>query len=132
MWQSFSRAREIAAWPRAEAVILKSEMEERRVDPVHSGEVRFSVLYAYEWQGRDMQSERFGLRGSRWTSKMKRVEALLEAYPVGSTHEVLVNPADPAVALLNGESRAPGYSIWFPALVTIGGLGMMLVKAASS
>lgn len=126
MWRSFSRAREIETWPRAEAVILKSEVEERRIDPGRPAERRFAVLYAYEWEGEEYQSERFGLRGSGWTSKSAKVEGLVKTYPVGGIHEVWVNPADPAVALLSRESRAPGYSIWFPALVTAGGLGMMI------
>jgi hypothetical protein len=35
-----------------------------------------------------------------------------------------VNPHDPDFAVLKPDSLAPGYSIWFPALFVIGGLGM--------
>jgi hypothetical protein len=37
-----------------------------------------------------------------------------------------VNPADPAVAVLRIDSRAPGYSLWFPALFVVGGVGIVV------
>jgi hypothetical protein len=35
-----------------------------------------------------------------------------------------VHPRDPDFAVLKPDSLAPGYSIWFPALFVVGGLGM--------
>jgi hypothetical protein len=35
-----------------------------------------------------------------------------------------VNPAEPSFAILKTDSLAPGYSIWFPALFVVGGLGI--------
>jgi hypothetical protein len=36
--------------------------------------------------------------------------------------EAYVNPDDPTEALLEHETKAPGYSIWFPAWFLVGGL----------
>jgi hypothetical protein len=33
-----------------------------------------------------------------------------------------VNPHDPTEVLIEHETKAPGYSIWFPALFLLGGL----------
>lgn len=126
MARSFGRARSIEAWPRTEAVVLASTVEERRVDPARPAEVRFAVRYAYEWQGREHECERFSLRGASWSSNRERAGELAARYPAGSVHEVAVDPANPGVALLDTESKAPGYSIWFPALIAAGGLGIIV------
>lgn len=126
MARSFARAREIDSWPTTEAMVLASSVEQRRIDPARPAEYHFAVRYAYAWQGEELESGRFSLRGSSWTSKKERVEALAEQFPVGSVHEVAVDPDDPRVALLDTESKAPGYSIWFPALIAAGGLGVIV------
>jgi hypothetical protein len=35
-----------------------------------------------------------------------------------------VNPADPSFAILEKDSKAVIYTIWFPGLFVVGGLGM--------
>jgi hypothetical protein len=124
MWRSFQRARVVAEWPRVPCLILKSEVEERQVDPNSSVERRFAVLFGYEWDGVPRESELLKLRGSMWSSKPEGAEALVERYPEGSRQECRVNPADPSVAVLEPESKAPGYSLWFPLIFVVGGLGV--------
>jgi hypothetical protein len=46
-------------------------------------------------------------------------------YPPGSAQTCFVNPALPAEAVLEHASRAALYSIWFPLLFVVGGLGML-------
>ena len=38
--------------------------------------------------------------------------------------ECFVDPQNPQLAILKPDSLAPGYSIWFPALFMIAGLGI--------
>jgi hypothetical protein len=38
--------------------------------------------------------------------------------------ECFVNPKNPQLAVLKPDSLAPGYSIWFPGLFMIAGLGI--------
>jgi hypothetical protein len=38
----------------------------------------------------------------------------------------LVHPQNPALAVLKPDSLAPGYSIWFPGLFMIAGLGITI------
>lgn len=125
MWRSYQRARTVAEWPQVPCIILKSEVEERRVDPNSTAERRFAVLFGYEWDGVPRESELLKLRGSMWTGKEAVVRSLVERYPEGSRQQCRVNPADPAVAVLEPESKAPGYSLWFPLLFVVGGLGIV-------
>ena len=89
-------------------------------------EFRFRVLYRYDWEGESYDSERYRLRGSSWSSMPDKAEALVERYPRGSIAECRVNPDSPAEAVLRQESKAPGYSLWFPLLFLVGGLGILI------
>lgn len=124
MAESFLRARDVAGWPRVPCLMLESEIERR--GEFGRDEWRFDPLYQYEWEGEMRTGDRFRLRGSSWTQRRDEVEELVALYPVGTVRECLVNPANPTEALLRGESRAPGYSIWFPALIAVGGLGIVV------
>lgn len=125
MWRSFDRAREVEGWPSVPCVILRSEAEERQIDPGGPVERRFGVLFGYEWQGKAFESERLRLRGSPWTGKAEGIAELLEKYPVGARTECRVDPEDPSMAVLERESKGPGYSLWFPVLFVVGGLGIV-------
>lgn len=124
MSRSFLRAYEMRKWPETPCVILVSELEERKHDPQSPAEFRHRVSYGYEWRGQAYTSDLLGLRGSPWSSKREKAEGSAAAYPAGSSATCLVNPADPETAVLRPDSLAPGYSIWFPGLFVIGGLGI--------
>jgi hypothetical protein len=48
----------------------------------------------------------------------------LEGYPVGAEITCYVNPQKPEQSVLKHDTRAALYSIWFPILFVVGGLGM--------
>lgn len=125
MWRSFQRALVVESWPLVPCIILRSDVEERQIDPNSAVERRFAVLFGYQWEGMPRESELLKLRGSMWSSKPTGADALLERYPEGSRHECRVNPAEPTMAVLEPESKAPGYALWFPLLFVVGGLGVM-------
>ena len=52
------------------------------------------------------------------------MESRIKEYPAGKTTTCRVNPNNPDFAVLKPDSLAPGYSIWFPGLFVIGGLGI--------
>lgn len=130
MWASFDRAREIDGWAEVPCAILESGVESRRDDPdwpeAMPQEYRFRVLYQYDFEGESYESERYRLRGASWKSTPAAAEALVEEYSRGTVAECRVNPAAPEEAVLKGESKAPGYSLWFPAIFVVGGLGVMV------
>ena len=121
---SYLRAREMRSWPEVACVILSSELEEKRHDKNSRLEYRHNISFGYEWQGQRRTGDHLTLRGNPWSSKREMMEGRLNDYPVGKTTTCRVNPTVEDFAVLKLESLAPGYSIWFPALFVIGGLGI--------
>ena len=122
--RSYLRAREMHAWPEVECVILHNSIVERIHDPQSPREYRVDVQFGYEWEGIPRIGDHLTLRGNPWSSKRVLAEKRAAEYPAGTTTTCRVNPANPDFAVLKPDSLAPGYSIWFPALFVIGGLGI--------
>jgi hypothetical protein len=130
MGRSFLRAREMRAWPEVACVILSSELVERRHDENSRLQFRHELSFGYTWKGEARTGDHLTLRGSPWASSRELAEARTAEFPVGMTTTCHVDPADPDFAVLKTDSLAPGYSIWFPALFVIGGLGITFRAAA--
>lgn len=126
MGRSYLRAREMTTWPQVPCLILRSEVAEKIIADNVAPEYKFSVLYRYEFSGQDYESHLFGLRGSMPRNKRAAVEEMVQQFPLGSRQQCWVNPNDPEMALLQLDSRAAGYSLWFPGLFFIGGIGMIV------
>jgi hypothetical protein len=122
MARSFLRAKDMRTWPQVPCVILSSEIEERRHDPLSPVEYRAAVVYGYEWNGAHYSSDQITLRGSAWTSDRSRAEQRAAEFPNGTTAICHIHPTDPKAAVLKPDSLAPGYAIWFPGLFVIAGL----------
>lgn len=124
MGRSFLRAKEMRSWPEVECVILSSEIEERRNDPNSRREFRHNLSFGYEWNGEARTGDRLTLRGSPWSSRQGEVEKRSLEFPVGKRTTCRIDPSNADFAVLKPDSLAPGYSIWFPALFVVGGLGI--------
>jgi hypothetical protein len=124
--RSYLQAKAMREWPEVECVILSNEIRERLHDPHSPREYQVEVLYGYEWQGEAKTGNRLTLRGNPWTSKPNLAEKRAAEFPSGMRTTCRVDPTNPDFAVLKPDSLAPGYSIWFPALFVIGGLGMAL------
>ncbi len=122
--RSFLRAYEMRKWPEVACVILASELEEKRHDPNSPTEYRQDLSFGYEWKGERHTGDRLTLRENPWSSKREEMESRASQYEVGENTTCRVDPANPDFAVLQPDSLAPGYSIWFPALFVIGGLGI--------
>jgi len=126
MARSFLRAKEMRSWPEVPCVIIVSDIEERRHDPQSPREYRHNVGFGYEWKGAAKSGEHTSLRDNPWTSNRAAAEKRAAEYPVGKATTCRVNPANPDFAVLKPDSLAPGYSIWFPGLFIVGGLGITI------
>jgi hypothetical protein len=124
MWDSYQRASAMHAWPQVEAVMLSSEIEERMHDEYSAKEYRVKLLYGYEWKGEAMTGELIVARGNPWAKERARAERQLEDFPEGMKTMAFVNPEKPEIAVLKPDSKAAGYSIWFPLLFVVGGMGI--------
>lgn len=125
MWDSYQRASAMHAWPQVEAVILSSEIAERRHDEYSAKEYSLKLLYGYEWKGEAMTGELLTARGNPWSKERARMEKELEKFPEALKTKTFVNPAKPQMAVLKPDTKAAGYSIWFPLLFVVGGLGIV-------
>ncbi len=126
MARSYLRAKEMREWPVIECVILESSIEQRRNDPYSPPEFSHQITYGYEWEGEALTGDRISLRGQKWSSKPQGTQKSFELYPIGSRQECHVSPDNPDLAVLELDSLAPLYSIWFPALFVVGGVGMIV------
>jgi hypothetical protein len=124
MAASALRAKETRSWPQVPCVILVSEIEERLHDPQSPIEYRHNIVFGYEWEGKRLTSDQASLRGNPWSSKRDVVFARSAEYNAGDDTICHVNPADPSFAILQPDSMAPLYSIWFPGVFVLGGLVM--------
>jgi hypothetical protein len=124
--RSYLRAREMRSWPEVACVILSSEIRERSHDPHSPREFQHDVSFGYEWEGLPRTGDLVGLRGNPWTSKRNLAESRAAEYPVGKATTCRVNPQNPDLAILKPDSLAAGYSIWFPGLFVVGGLGIVV------
>ncbi len=129
MARSFLRAREMRTWPNVPCVILISEIAEKQHDENSAREYQQNLSYGYEWQGKAHTGDHLTLRNNPWSSKHDEVEERSKLYPVGMTTTCLVDPQNPDFSVLKADSLAPGYSIWFPTLFIIGGLGITIRSA---
>lgn len=126
MWRSFDRARHMAAWPEVRCVIISSELEERRIDPNSPPEYRANVVYGYDFNGTARTSEHLTWRGNPWSSKLEATQKRLDHFKPGTSTVCRVDPQNPDFSVIEVDTKAPGYSIWFPALFVIGGLGITI------
>lgn len=124
MWNSYARAVDQRSWPQVEAVILSSEVEDWKHDEFSPREYRFKVLYGYEFGGEAKTGERVTARGNPSYNKRQKPDKMREQWSVGTKTMIYVNPEDPNFTILKPDSKAAGYSIWFPMLFVIGGLGI--------
>lgn len=128
---SFSRAREMDNWVETKCLILESDLRERKIGLEVPTEYRFGLLYGYEFSGEALSCEDYVLRGNAWVKDANRIRILMRNFPAGSKQVCWVNPDNPEQAVLKKETKAPGYSIWFPFLFLAGGI-VLIVKALLS
>lgn len=124
MWDSYQRASAMHQWPQVEAVILSSEIEERQLSEFIPKEYRVKLLYGYTWQSEPITGNKISFRGNPWAKERAKIEKSLTNFPVGKNLSVFVNPSDPSTAVIKPDTKAAGYSIWFPLLFVVGGLGI--------
>ena len=124
--RGYIRAKETQEWMSHPAVVIVSEVGDRQIGKAK--EYRHKLVYEYPINGEFYRGERLKRRENPYLKKKNKILPFVEKFPVGSKVEAFVNPDDPTEVLLEHETKAPGYSIWFPALFLLGGL-MVFVRA---
>lgn len=125
MLQSFGNASDTRSWEKTPCLIIRSEVGTRSIDNI-SKEYRWEVAYKYRFNDEDFIGEKFKPRGQRWRKSIEQVKPQIAEFSEGLRSECFVNPDQPEEAILDHDTKAAGYTLWFPALFSIGGLGMMV------
>ena len=128
MWASFLRARAMDSWTAVPCVIVESRLLEEILNPNTPVNYRPVVRYRYEAAGKARESNRLR-RVETKSSRRQKMESMLAPFPPGSEATAWVNPNDPDDAVLIRDKRTAIYSIWFPFLFVVGGLGIALSSA---
>ncbi|PAZ05411.1 MAG: hypothetical protein CAK88_07795 [Verrucomicrobiia bacterium AMD-G2] len=126
MWRSYARAKGMTSWPKVPCLILQSSVEEQRIGATVAPEYRLQVLYCYDFDGSPYESRLWSLRGSMPRNDRATAEELVATYSSGSMTQCWVNPRQPSQAVLKLDTRAAGYTLWFPGLFLLGGMGMIV------
>ncbi|MDB4363812.1 DUF3592 domain-containing protein [Akkermansiaceae bacterium] len=126
LWKSYQSAKETRGWPTVEGRITDAAVVERQLGPEIPAEYSLGISYEYEWEGKEYEGDHLKRRENPWYKERARIDIDLENWLPGSQLPVFVNPADPEEAVLAHETKAGGYSIWFPALFVGAGVGILL------
>ncbi|MGC6426266.1 MAG: DUF3592 domain-containing protein [Akkermansiaceae bacterium] len=126
LWNSFQAAKQTRSWTEVEASVIESAVAERRFSKETAKEYSLKLLFDYQFEGKSFVGENLKRRENPWYRNRAKIEALVEKYPSGMHTTAFVNPENPSEALLAHDTKAGGYSIWFPGLFVVGGLGCML------
>jgi hypothetical protein len=130
MWTSFQRANLTRSkWLEIPCVILESKTQQLEQRPNYHPEFRWEGKYRYTFKDVDYIGTQLELRGSKSTSKQEMVDKVVEKFPLGAVVPCFVDPNNPSAAILKHDSRGSGYSIWFPGLFAVGGIGMIVGAA---
>jgi len=125
LYLAYLRAQETRSWTAVHCLIEESDVDWRKISP--NSPLRYfpKIRYRYRVGDQSYLSKRL-TRSDGSTSDKAKVKQRLAAYPPASTHLCFVDPKDPEFAILEHEPLAPIYSIWFPCLFILGGIGMIV------
>lgn len=125
MGRSYLKAQETRQWAEVSAFVLESRVQEKDLGDYIATEYAPKILYGYEFNKQRYTSELVTRRGTKWSKDKKKAEKVIEQYPLNSESVCYVNQELPETAILKHDTKAAGYSIWFPALFFVGGLGVI-------
>ncbi|MGJ8654954.1 MAG: DUF3592 domain-containing protein [Akkermansiaceae bacterium] len=123
LWNSYQKASATREWTETPCLVIRSKVAVRSSEHI-SKEYSWNVEYLYEFGGESYSSKFHTPRRAKWSSTKESVDELIERYPADEKAVCFVNPEAPSQAILEHDSKAGGYSIWFPMLFVVGGLGI--------
>ncbi|MCB1062937.1 MAG: DUF3592 domain-containing protein [Verrucomicrobiae bacterium] len=125
LWKNFDIATAMDTWVETPCTILASTIDDSQMDQHFETKYEFQTSYRYEFGGvsylGDQVKSKPIVAGIR-----KKLEKWETRFPSGSKSTCLVNPESPAEAVLVPDTKASIYSVWFPGLFVVGGLGVAI------
>lgn len=125
LYLAYERARQTRSWTPRTCVIEQSAVTWDRTTTHSPIRYRAHILYRYRIAGQSHSSARIK-RVDGSSADKKTIERSIADYPPGSTHTCFVDPGDHSFAILEHAPLAPIYTIWFPSLFILGGIGIII------
>ncbi|MGJ8697349.1 MAG: DUF3592 domain-containing protein [Verrucomicrobiaceae bacterium] len=125
LWKSYRSAQETRSWPVVQATILESAVQERKLGAEIPIEYSLKIIYEYQFEEEFYINNHLKRRENPWYKERAKIEPEVKKWLVGQPYPLHVNPDVPQESVLAHETKAGGYSIWFPSLFVIGGLGII-------
>lgn len=122
---SWKRAKAMDDWVAVPSEIITSEVQQWQYNAISAVEYIPMVEYTFTFEGKEYVSDQIRRVPIR-SALREKIEPWIEKYGVGERPTAYVNPQEPEVAVLKRESKAAIYTVWFPMLFVVGGLGMIL------
>lgn len=113
------------AWDEIPCTITKLDVDDSLRNQRGMTKYLMVVAYDYEFDGKKFTGSKIK-RLPTEASDPRKLKKKIEAYAEGTKTVCFVDPQTPTEAVLKKDSKAALYSIWFPLLFIIGGLGMIL------
>ena len=122
--KGYGRANETREWTEVPMKITKAEVFEEQLG-MSPTEYRPIIEYAFTYQGKPATGA--GIKRTEGFTKHKsKAQRAVDRYPVGSEGTCFVNPLNPKQTVLKHNTRAVLYTVWFPGLFVIAGLGIAI------
>ncbi|HUF62125.1 MAG TPA: DUF3592 domain-containing protein [Verrucomicrobiales bacterium] len=131
LWKGYEKASETRRWRATPCEIVAAWIQEAQFSEPGDRRYLLELRYRYEFAGHTYVGRRVTRRDGATRSRPK-LERLLTFYRPGTQTQCFVDPADPDSAVLRHESRAPGYTLWFPLLFVVSGATMAAAAARRS
>ena len=125
LWATYQKAKLTDSWEKVPCEIFASAIDRSGKSQHGMTKYELKVSYRYEYGGESRVSNRVR-RLSITSLSEKEIEVKAEPYPVGMETTCLVNPADPSQAVLKADSKAGLYTMWFPGIFVVGGVGIVI------
>ncbi len=124
LWAFFQKSSRMDHWVETPCLIEKSEIE-TGLNQRHGKKYTLVTAYRYQFNGHEYLGNRFK-RIQPVSSHQEKIASLVEETPVGTKLVCLVDPANPGSAVLKKDTKRAIFSIWFPGLFALGGLGIVI------
>ncbi len=127
---AYHRAMETRGWAETPCEVFASEVREFKPTPHSPMNYKADIQYSYFFGDKQFEGNRVR-RGDGASGNRSKAEKVVEAFPVGDS-VCWVDPAAPENAVLRHTSKAALYSIWFPGLFVLGGVGIMVAAVRNA
>ncbi len=130
----YRHALETRSWTETPCVITGSRMEEYRISDFAEPVARVFIKYGYTFDGKEYTGTRvkrvtFSANDDKdvslRTSKFEDAAKVVAKYPPDTRTVCFVNPVVPSEAVLEHQTKAAIYTLWWPMLFAVGGGGIV-------